>query len=164
MIEKMLQAAAEVLLGTRQRLHGNVKDLTQEQWLTQPDGCANNVAWNVGHLVIAQQGLIYRQLGVESGFDLSEMIAMYSPGTSPADWNSTPDTDELLRLLIELPQQMVEDVAAGKFDNYVKPEGEGPGPLPPAESAAHAMIFNQFHEGVHAGNIGDLLGFLKPEG
>ena len=155
----MLQAAAEVLIGTRQQLHGILKDLTQEQWFAQPEGFANNIAWNVGHLIVAQQGLVYRRLGVP-GYISGEMAAMYRPGTSPADWTTTPDTDELLRLFVELPKKMAEDVAAGKFDNYVKPEGGSSG-FPPPESAAHALIFNQFHEGVHAGNIGDLLGFVK---
>ena len=156
----MLQAAAEVLIGTRQRLYHALKGLTQEQWLTQPEGFANNVAWNVGHLIVAQQGLVYRRLGVP-GYVGPEMAAMYRPGTSPADWTTTPDTDELLRLFLELPQKMAEDIAAGKFDNYVKPEGNAGGGMPPAESVAHALIFNQFHEGVHAGNIGDLLAFVK---
>ena len=51
--------------------------------------------------------------------------------------------------------------AAGKFDNYVKPEGQSGGGWPPAESVAHALIGNQYHEGMHAGNIGDLLAFVK---
>ncbi|MGB0387188.1 MAG: DinB family protein [Ardenticatenaceae bacterium] len=156
----MLKAAADVLIGTRQLLYNTLKDLTQEQWFTQPKGFANNVAWNVGHLIVAQQGLVYRRLGVP-GHISGKMTAMYRPGTSPADWSSKPDTDELLKLLVELPKKMAEDVAAGKFDNYVKSEGKTLGTFPPPESSAHAIIFNQFHEGVHAGNIGDLLAFVK---
>ena len=156
----MLQAAAEVLIGTRQRLYNGLKELTQEQWFKQPEGFANNVAWNVGHLIVAQQGLVYMRLGMQ-GYITPQMVGMYRPGTSPADWQTTPDTDELLRLFLELPQKMAEDIAAGKFDNYVKPEGELGGGMPPAESVAHALIFNQYHEGVHAGNIGDLLAFVK---
>lgn len=153
----MLQAAAEVLIGVRQQLYDTLKELTQEQWFAQPEGFANNIAWNVGHLIVAQQGLVYRRLGVP-GYITPEMAAMYRPGTSPADWTTTPDTDELLRLFIELPQKMAEDIAAGKFDHITPPSQTGG--LPPAKSVAHALIFNQFHEGMHAGNIGDLLAFV----
>ena len=156
----MLTAAADILIGTRQRMYDNIlKDLTEAQWLTQPEGFANNIAWNVGHLIVAHQGLVYMRLGME-GYATQEMGAMYRPGTSPADWTETPDTDELLRLFIELPQKMAEDMAAGKFDNYVKPEPQE-GRFPPAESVAHALLFNQNHEGVHAGTIGELISFVS---
>ncbi|MEM7345711.1 MAG: DinB family protein [Chloroflexota bacterium] len=156
----MLKAAADMLITTRQRMHETLKDLSEEQWFAQPDGFANNIAWNVGHLVLAQQGLIYRRLGVE-GHLPDGLAEMYRPGTSPADWTSQPDTDELLKLFVELPQKMAKDIDAGKFDNYVKPESQGDNPFPPPESAAHAMIGNQFHEGIHTGNINDLLGIIN---
>ena len=88
------------------------------------------------------------------------MPSLYRPGTSPADWTETPDIDALLRLFIENPQKLPDDIAAGKFDNYVMPEPVE-GRFPPPQSAMHAMIFNQFHEGAHHGNIGDLLAFVR---
>ena len=158
----MLQAAADILIGTRQRMANKLQELTPEQWFTQPDGFANNVAWNVGHLIMAQQGLCYARLGIDVplGARMAEFRAMYGGGTSPADWDENPDTDELLRLFVELPQQMPTDIAAGKFEGYVKPDPVE-GRFPPPDSVMHAMIFNQHHEGMHAGAIDDLLGFMK---
>ncbi|MEM7116750.1 MAG: DinB family protein [Chloroflexota bacterium] len=155
----MLTAAADILIMARQRIHANVKDLTDAQWLTQPDGFANNIAWNIGHLIIAQQGLVYGRLGLET-YTSPEMAAMFRPGTSPADWTDPPDKDELLAMFLDLPQKMTADIAAGKFDFYVKPENST-SRFPPPESAAHALIFNQHHEGTHSGNISDLLAFIK---
>ena len=88
------------------------------------------------------------------------MQAIYGGGTSTADWDIQPDTDELMRLFIELPGMLSADIEAGKYGNYVVPEPV-PGKLPPAKSELHSFIFNQFHEGLHIGTIGDLLGFLK---
>ena len=156
----MLQAAADILIGTRQRLANSLKDLPQEKWFEQPEGFTNNVAWNVGHLVLAQQGLCYQRCGVTPpiGMEkLGEMRKMYGGGTSPADWDENPDTDELLKMLTELPAHMTEDIAAGKFDGYEKPEPQE-GRFPPPDSVLHAFIFNQYHEGLHAGTIGEILG------
>ena len=50
----MLQAAVQTLIDSRNNLHETCKNLSQEQWFAVPDGFANNVAWNVGHLIVAQ--------------------------------------------------------------------------------------------------------------
>ena len=159
----MLQAAADTLIRTRKRMANMLKDLTPEQWFAQPEGFANNIAWNVGHLVLAQQGLCYRRTNVPAPLGAEAMQAMqplYGGGTSPADWSENPDTEELLRLIVELPMQLTADIAAGKFDNYVKPEPIE-GRFPPPETVLHALIFNIYHEGMHAGAIGDLVGYMK---
>jgi len=109
------KASADILVRTRQNLHDLIKDLSQEQWFDQPEGFANNIAWNVGHLIFAQQGLTYTRLGLKP--DMTRQYAkMYSPGTSPADWERKPDTDELLDKLVALPQKLADDVAAGVFE------------------------------------------------
>jgi len=154
------KASADILVRTRQNLHDLIKDLSQEQWFDQPEGFANNIAWNVGHLIFAQQGLTYTRLGLKP--DMTRQYAkMYSPGTSPADWERKPDTDELLDKLVALPQKLADDVAAGVFDNLELPtESPIPGmPLP--ESIEHAMIFNQHHEGMHLGVIVSLMDNIK---
>ena len=159
----MLQAAADILMGARERMANGLKELTPEQWFTQPDGFANNIAWNVGHLVMAQQGLCYGRLGLDAPIGqekISELRTLYGSGTSPADWTENPDTDELVRLFVELPKQMGEDVAAGKFDNLEMPEPVE-GRFPPPQSVMHGLIFNQYHEGLHLGTIGELIGFMK---
>ena len=158
----MLQAAADILIATRQRMASTLKELTQEQWFAQPDGFANNIAWNVGHLIMAQQGLCYGRMHIQPHIELAGMRAMYGGGTSPADWSENPETDELLRLFVELPQKMTADIAAGKFDSYVKPEPVE-GRFPPPESVMHGFIFNQHHEGMHAGAIGDLIGYMASQ-
>lgn len=155
----MLQAVADTLVKTRNRMAGSLSDLTQEQWFKQPDGFANNIAWNVGHLITAQQFLCYHSLGV-AGYAAPEMRGMYGGGTSPADWKEQPDTAELLRLFVELPQRLSADIAAGKFENYVRPEPVE-GQFPPPESVAHAFVYNQHHEGLHNGTIIDLLSFVR---
>lgn len=148
----MMKVASDVLINSRKRMHETVKDLSQEQWFAQPEGFANNVAWNVGHLVIAQQGLIYRRAGLEM-YIPSEMMGLYMPGTSPANWESLPDTNELLRLLVELPDKMAADIEAGMFDNVTVPEESG--------SIEHVMVGNNHHEGLHMGAILALLDFVK---
>lgn len=159
----MLQAGADVLIASRKRMADRLQDLTPEQWFTQPDGFANNVAWNVGHLALAQQYLCYGLAEVPFAMPKEQMETMnplYGGGTSPADWSGNPDTDELLHWLVEMPQKLAADIAAGKFDNFVPPEPTEGRFLQP-NSTMHIMLFNHYHEGLHAGTIGELLGYMK---
>ncbi len=159
----MYKAVADILLLVRGRAAQRLAELTPEQWLAQPAGFVNNIAWNVGHLVMAQQGLCYARFGLEPpvGHEkMAEMRVLYGGGTSPADWTETPDTDELQRLFVDLAQQMSDDIAAGKLDNLTMPEPVD-GRFAPPESTMHGLIYNQSHEGLHIGTIGELIGFMN---
>ncbi len=161
----MIKAAADILIGTRERMAKGLSELSDEQWFTQPDGFANNIAWNVGHLIMAQQGLCYGRLGLAVPFgndNMKQYRALYGGGTSPTDWSANPDTAELLRLFTDLPKQMLEDANAGLFDNLEMPEPVE-GRFPPPQTTLHGLIFNQYHEGLHIGTMGELIGFMKKE-
>ena len=153
----MLQAAARTLIDSRNNLHETCKDLSQEQWFAVPDGFANNVAWNIGHLIVAQNGLIYTRLGVR-GYIRRPFATLYIPGTSHLEWESNPDTAELLALLTGNPAKLPEDIAAGKFEIDELPEMPM---LPKAHSVEHAFVHNQWHEGFHMGVIESILACIK---
>ncbi len=79
-------------------LHLNfLEKYTLEQLNTIPQGFSNNLIWNIGHIIVAQQGLVYRPSGLP--MNLPEgLYAQYKPGTIP----STTDTQERVDLLKEL--------------------------------------------------------------
>lgn len=159
----MVKAAVDILIGTRGRMAKQLEEISAEQWFIQPEGFANNIAWNVGHLVMAQQGLCYGRLGLAIPFgrdNMKQYRAMFGGGTSPADWSEHPDATELLRLFVELPKQMEEDVNSGLFENLTMPEPVD-GRFPPPETTMHGLIYNQHHEGLHVGTIGELIGFMN---
>ena len=123
--------------------------LTREQWLEIPPGRSNNILWNVGHVVVSQQQLHYALSGqpmqVEPG-----LVAAFRKDSSPAQWEETPDIDQICRLLSELPVQLERDFAAGLFQEY-SPYKTSLGVT--LSSMEQALEFNNFHEGLHLGIV-----------
>ena len=125
---------------------GSVSD---EQMLTMPDGFDNNIAWNLGHLIVAQQSLIYRQSSLETLTNRAH-VAQFAPGTSPADWTTTPDLAALRALLTKSTEQMVADADAGLFQSYTPYTTTTGFHLATSDDA---MTFNLYHDGLHFGAI-----------
>ena len=157
-MSNMKQASVDVLNSTRRSIYNALEDCSQEEWLIIPDGFKNNIAWNVGHIIIAQQGLVYTRCGLDNYIN-AEMFGMYRPVSSPRDWESNPDKNALIDQLMSLGEKMNEDVKAGLFDIDMPAE---PVPhMPHADSVAHAMISNNMHEGMHYAIIAKLKQLIK---
>lgn len=139
-----------------QRVIATVKELSEEQWFTQPAGFANNIAWNVGHIWIVRQRIIYGRSELEIGLPES-YAAMYNGGTSPADWESNPDPAELIKTGEQLMAQLETDAAENKFTNFGGLEIGGI-PMPDIDTGA---MFNLWHEGLHLGQMAGLLDAMK---
>ena len=136
-----------------------VANLSDEQMLAIPDGFANNIAWNIGHLIVIEQVMIYERCGVDMHIDAESMRAMYWANTSPSDWEKQPDIAALIALLAEQPQQLENDLAAGVFtDKPFAPRTSGSGiSISTLDEAIH---YNNYHEGMHAGTMLSLLDFI----
>ncbi len=137
-----------------------VNRLTPEQWLAIPDGFENNIAWNVGHVIVAQMGLIYRPCGIRLDGLLPGMSGMYRPGTSPADWTEQPDIDALKQSLKATSKAMQADYSAGVFDS-VDYSGMTTAAGAELTTLMQGVSFNSFHEGLHLGTIMALRDFVK---
>lgn len=123
--------------------------LAEEDWWQIPAGFDNNIAWNVGHLIVVQQQLTYGLCGLEMGVTAEDM-AQFRTGTSPASWTTKPDPERLRQLLDDLPHIFQTDFAAGLFQTY-RPYKTSTGVSLP--TLADAISFNNFHEGLHLGTI-----------
>ena len=152
-----MTSTISILTQQRRLIIGAVKDLSQEQWFAIPNGFNNNVAWNIGHIIMVQQAFAYRLTGQETLIS-DEMTKMYSPGSSPADWSGQPDSAELLTMLHEHPIQTQADYDAGKltekFHTYTTSTGVT------LTNVEESMVFNNFHEGLHLGTILALKDFM----
>src|SRR5687767_2591310 len=62
-------------------------DIDESEWFTMPPGCATHVAWQVGHLAMAEYGLcLFRQRGrqeVDLHLMTSSFRKQFSRGTTP---------------------------------------------------------------------------------
>ena len=55
----------EIIKKPRLALFELIKDLSIEQLNQVPPGFNNNIIWNMGHLIAAQQGICYRRAGTD---------------------------------------------------------------------------------------------------
>ena len=78
-------AALSDLRQTRQTLAALVDALPEEALTTIPEGFNNHILWNVGHLVVTQQVLVYGLSSLQPNVS-AEMMGAFRKGTSPRDW------------------------------------------------------------------------------
>ena len=144
------------LIKTRHLIEEAVVDLSPQQMLAIPSGFDNNIAWNLGHIVVVQQLLHYRLCGLEMAVS-DQQIAMFKTGTSPVEWQTEPDLTPIMACLHDLPQKLLADYQAGRFGKF-KPFTTSTGIH--LETLEDAIAFNNFHEGLHLGFILSLRNLL----
>ncbi|MCP4416443.1 MAG: DinB family protein [Chloroflexi bacterium] len=148
-----------IFQGNRAYIEMVIGSLSDEQMVAMPEGFDNNIAWNLGHLIVVQQSLIYRLCGLDT---LTKRIhvAQFSPGTSPANWKKNPDLAELRSLLSQSTEKVVADAQAGLFQTavYTPYTTTTKFDLP---TFADAVNFNLYHEGLHFGAIMALRNLVK---
>ncbi|MEP0711071.1 MAG: DinB family protein, partial [Algoriphagus sp.] len=49
-----------------------------------PEGFNNNLIWNIGHVIVVQQRLVYALSGLPMAIS-DELFAAYKPGTKPEE-------------------------------------------------------------------------------
>ncbi|MDE0464579.1 MAG: DinB family protein, partial [Caldilineaceae bacterium] len=83
----MSQVAVGIHRQIRSSIHTAVEGLSAEQLHAMPDGFDNNIAWNLGHIMVVQQRILYGSSGLPLSVS-EETMPMYLPDTSPADWQT----------------------------------------------------------------------------
>lgn len=147
----MSQASIEIYRRIRSELHSAVKELSSERLHAVPAGFDNNIAWNIGHLLVVQQRLIYARCGLPLTI-LDEMNPLFMPGTSPADWQTPPDAKALVEMLMPQHEQLERDFAAGLFSE-TSYELFTPSSGVAIDNINDALVFNIFHESQHFGFV-----------
>lgn len=155
----MSTTSLSVLRGCKVAMHKIAAELTAEQLLAVPDGFDNNIAWNIGHIIVASQNIVYARSSTPVSIS-DEMVSMYRPGTSPADWDAAPDTDALLAMFMEYQQQLEDDFAAGifkgPFETFTSPTSGIS-----FSDLDGALVFDVYHHSQHYGMIMALNNFVS---
>ncbi len=142
---------------TSRKLYLNYLDkYTIDQLNKIPDGFNNNLIWNIGHVIVAQQSLIYKTSFLE-GYVSGEMFDRYKPGTKPTGQIAENEINELRGLLTSLVAHTEQDYAEGKFVKF-KERMTGTGFY--LGSLKEAFEFNNYHEGMHLGYMMNLRKFV----
>jgi hypothetical protein len=133
-----------------------LENYTLEQLNAIPDGFSNNLIWNIAHIVVTQQLLVYKLSGLPTMVS-DEMIQKYRKGTKPEHIVTQAEVDEIKSLLfttIDQTEVDFENKIFKNFDEYPTSTGFV------LKSAKDAMIFNNFHEGLHLGILMSIRKFV----
>jgi hypothetical protein len=128
----------------------------RELWYHIPTGTTTHVSWQVGHLAVAQYGLLlFRQRGRAEG-DMELMPGwlrkQFGRGTTPAtDSTGQPSCDDLMARLDAIHSQALQELPNASAAQLREPI-EMPYAAYPIKLGA--ILFSPIHEALHAGQIG----------
>ncbi|MGH1386134.1 DinB family protein [Kordia sp.] len=126
-----------------------LKETSLKDLNTVPAGFSNNIIWNIGHIVVIQQLLVYKLSGLPMHIS-DELVSKYRNKTKPEGDVTQQEVDEIYGLLDSLLVKTEEDLTAEVFKNYT----EYTLSLGTTLSNVHEAIeFNNIHEGIHYGYI-----------
>jgi hypothetical protein len=113
----MMQKQLELIKQTRQRFTQLVEGLSVEQLNEIPAGMSNNIAWNFGHIVAAQQGLCNGLSGVALNAP-PDFIAPYKKGTKPESFIKQEDIDEFKKFTVSNIGALEKGLQENVYVNY----------------------------------------------
>ena len=128
-----------------------------EQLNIVPPGFGNNLIWNIGHIIIVQQRMIYAASGLPINIP-EELIGDYKSGTKPSTTDSEERVALLSELLVSVIPQTIADAENGVFGEAYK--GFTTATSFSVMSVGDAIAFNTFHEGLHLGAMQAIRRFL----
>lgn len=130
-------------------------DATTEEMADKvPEGFANNIRWNLGHIYVTQEKLAYSFLQ-EDPYLPEGYLHFFNAKTSPSTWESTPPSLAELRNLLATQLDRLEETFRGRLAE----KGEKPfrlGEHVQFDTLAEVLSFMNWHEGLHQGTISSL--------
>ena len=142
---------------TSRGLYQNFLDnYSLEQLNTIPPGMGNNLIWNIGHVIVSQQKLVYALSGLPMHISDS-LFEKYQNGSRPDGKTTQAEVDEIKKLLSEMVEKTKSDFEAGvfkEFHPYQTKTGFHLG------TWKETMEFNNYHEGIHLGIMLQIKKFL----
>ncbi len=125
---------------------------------TIPQGFNNNIIWNIGHVVVTQQLLLYKLSGLPMQVSQT-LIDRYKKGSKPEKLVSQQEVDEIKTLLHTTLEQLKNDYTSNKFKQYTSYTVSTTGNT--LTNIEEALQFVLFHEGIHLGYVMALIHAVK---
>ena len=133
-----------------------LEDLEIGDWFWHPAEAVTHIAWQVGHLAMAQYGLtLFRQRGrqpIDTEIMTSKFRKQFSKGSTPvADPDANPSIEEIRGVFDAVFAQAMKEIPTyqdSQLDDKVDP------PHAVFDTRYGALLFCPNHEMLHAGQIG----------
>lgn len=151
-----MQSTFDINLSSRNILLKFLENNSLEQLNTIPEGFSNNLIWNIGHIVVVQQMLVYKLSGLPMMIS-DAMVEKYKKGTKPETEVTQPEVDEIKHLMFATLEQSKTDFSNGIFKAYSEFTTMTGFTI---RNAKEAMEFNNYHEALHTGIMMQIRKFL----
>ena len=129
-----------------------VKELSLEKLNIVPHGFNNNIIWNLGHLLAAQQSICYVKMGLPP-VTPEGYFEKFKPGSRPSHFFESDEVDQVKELLISHLDRLQADCQRHVFERYVPWTNRYGIDL---LNIDEALGYLYFHEGLHLGIIHSL--------
>ena len=139
----------DITLKNRAILHRFLVDFSLSRLNTVPDVYRNSIYWNIIHVVVTQQLLVYKLSDVPMLIS-SDLVDAFRKGTKTERDATQDEVEHLKKLLFSTIEQTQKDYDAGRFTSYNSYTLSTKSTLTNVEEA---IEFNNFHEGIHLGYI-----------
>ena len=141
--------AFDITIKNRKLLKSFIENLSLSELNKVPEGYSNNIIWNIAHVIVTQQLLVYNLSGLPTIVS-KEMIDAYRKGTKPERDLNQAEVDVIKNLLFSVIEKTKEDYESKLFQTYNQYTVTTKNTISNVEEA---IEFNNFHEGIHLGYI-----------
>jgi hypothetical protein len=131
-------------------------DVQPDEWFQQPDGGVTHLAWQVGHLAMAEYALTMLRLRGKEPEDRqlisNDFFRRFQKGTQPSsDPAAYPPPAEILHVFQQVHQRALEELSVYTDEvlDVTLPE-----PHAVFDTKLGSVFFCASHEMLHAGQIG----------
>ncbi|MFV8345614.1 DinB family protein [Flavobacterium sp. ZB4P13] len=146
----------DIAKASRKVLSQFLENYTLEQLNKMAPGFNNNLIWNIAHIVVTQQRLVYKFSGVPMIIS-DELFDKYKGGTKPVQDVTQTEVGEIRSLLFETINQTEADFNNEIFKNYQEYTTSIGLTIKNIEDA---LSFNNYHEALHTGVIMSIRKFI----
>lgn len=122
---------------------------TLEELNTIPKGFNNNIIWNVAHVLVTQQLLMYKLSGLPLHVS-DKMVERYRKGTQPEGKVDQEEVDQIKAALFSTLEALKEDLEADRFKEFYPYTTSSKMELTCFEEASTFVLF---HDGLHVGSV-----------
>lgn len=144
-----MNCSFDIALKNRAILLKFLTDFSLDQLNEVPKGYRNSIYWNIAHVVVTQQLLVYKLSGIPMLLE-TDLVDAYKKGTKTERDVTQQEVNHLKTLLFSTVEQTQRDYDSGIFKTYNQYTVSTNSTLRCVEEA---IEFNNFHEGIHLGYI-----------
>lgn len=139
----------DIALKNRTILNTFFENCSLDELNKVPEGFNNNIIWNLAHVIVTQQLLVYGLSGLPMMTN-DALVAKYRKGTKVEGNATQQDVDDIKSLLFSTLEQTQKDYEKGVFKSYNTYTTSTNSTM---KNVEEAIAFNNFHEGIHLGYI-----------